>query len=103
MAHRVWQDAEAEPVFVPASVVTKPAGHAAFKERFQRLKNIYPFALPEYAGRNQERKGRWEGVYRTGLGVLTLGESSKQILSTHSFESVTRRWGWRTRRPEGIL
>lgn len=94
MAHRVWQDAE--PVFVPASVVTKPARHAALKERFKHLKYIYFFALPEYAVRNQERKGRWEGVYRIGLGVLTLrclGESSKQILPIPSRTQCHQKMG----------
>lgn len=50
-AHTVWQDTE--PAFVPASVVTKPAGQAALKE----VLSIFFFSVPEYAVRNWEGKG----------------------------------------------
>lgn len=49
--HRLRQDAES--AFVPASVVTKPAGHTALKEGFEQF-----FALPEHVVRNREKKGR---------------------------------------------
>lgn len=49
--HKVRQDAGR--AFVPTSVVTKPAGHAALKEGFEQF-----FALPEHVVRNREKKGR---------------------------------------------
>lgn len=62
--HRVWPDAET--AFVPASVLTKPAVRAALREDFELF---FFFALPEYAVRNQERKGRCEteGVWGSAV------------------------------------